>query len=605
MFLFEKIFVSKLATELFRYGSTQEKNMKKYVFAFLILSIFIFGAAASVNVDRQELENTVTNPDIIEFINYSGPHSRIDTKEQILNIGRNLGKEVAENRDHRIETGNAPKYYLIHSVYPDVDQGLDADILILGDKAEVDHIKNLRLIITGFLTAAYGYSDTDASTIATFITVYNAVYRGKIATLLTKYKSEVLSELSAEKVGLSVNYADWAGRTQIIIPLLDPDKGGLSTIDTTIISDSSVIQSMREEDERMVDERKNMVDLKEREADAAEEDAREAQREAVAARKAAEQAAQEAVAAQQVAEQAAQQAQEAKKEAQQAAVEAEQKKKEAQEAVKEAQKNPQDQKKQEQAEQKKQEAQQAEQKKEEKQQEAEQKQQEAEKTTIIAEQKQEEAEQKQEEAEQKEEEAAESQAFADKKRTEAVIERTAIANDKQKNISDAIKAAKIVTTYGLKLSDVENMYSSIVLIDVANGNVVKESPVSVILNRTMLPVDNGFIAIAGKNPDADYQTSAIKLVLLDNVDMEIIKQSEEDVSSKSILLENNDTIYVIVRDSNGWVLASYDKELTLKAKSEVKVIESTPAIISDTGIAVTSSEGTVVLLDPITLEKKW
>ena len=579
--------------------------MKKIALILAVFSIVIFGATASVNVSRQELESAVTNPDIIEFINYSGPHSRIDTKEQILNIGRNLGKVVAENRDHRIETGNAPKYYLIHAVYPDAEQGLDADILILGNKAEVDHIKNLRLIITGFLTEAYGYSDTDASTLATFITVYNAVYRGKIIDLLTKYKADVIAELSAEKIGLSVNYAEWAGKSQIIIPLLDPENGGLSTVDTTIISDSSVIQSMREEDERMVEERKNMVDLKEREADAAEEDAREAQREAVAARKAAEQAAQEAVEAQKVAEQAAQQAQEAKKEAEQAAVVAEQKKQEAQQAVKEAQQNPQDQKKQEQAEQKKQEAQQAEQKKEEKQQEAEQAQKEAEQTTIIAEQKQEEAEQKQEEAEEKQEEAAESQAFADKKRTEAVIERTAIANDQQKNISDAIRAAKIVTTYGLKLSDTENMYSSIVLIDIANGNVVKESPVSVILNRTMLPVEDGFIAIAGKMPEADYQNTAVKLVMLDNVDMEIVKQSEEEVSQKSVLLENDGLIYVVIRDSNSWVLASYDKELTLKAKSEVKVLESTPAIISDMGIAVTTADGSVVILDSETLEKKW
>ena len=579
--------------------------MKKIALILAVFSIVIFGATASVNVSRQELESAVTNPDIIEFINYSGPHSRIDTKEQILNIGRNLGKVVAENRDHRIETGNAPKYYLIHAVYPDAEQGLDADILILGNKAEVDHIKNLRLIITGFLTEAYGYSDTDASTLATFITVYNAVYRGKIIDLLTKYKADVIAELSAEKIGLSVNYAEWAGKSQIIIPLLDPENGGLSTVDTTIISDSSVIQSMREEDERMVEERKNMVDLKEREADAAEEDAREAQREAVAARKAAEQAAQEAVEAQKVAEQAAQQALEAKKEAEQAAVVAEQKKQEAQQAVKEAQQNPQDQKKQEQAEQKKQEAQQAEQKKEEKQQEAEQAQKEAEQTTIIAEQKQEEAEQKQEEAEEKQEEAAESQAFADKKRTEAVIERTAIANDQQKNISDAIRAAKIVTTYGLKLSDTENMYSSIVLIDIANGNVVKESPVSVILNRTMLPVEDGFIAIAGKMPEADYQNTAVKLVMLDNVDMEIVKQSEEEVSQKSVLLENDGLIYVVIRDSNSWVLASYDKELTLKAKSEVKVLESTPAIISDMGIAVTTADGSVVILDSETLEKKW
>lgn len=579
--------------------------MKKIALIIAVLSIVVFSAAADVNVSRQELESAVPNPDIIEFINYSGPHSRIDTKEQILDIGRNLGKEVAVNKNSRIETGNASKYYLIHSVYPEVTEGLDADILILGDRAEVDHIKNLRLIITGFLTTAYGYNDTDASTLATFITVYNAVYRGKIAELLTKYKPDVLAELSADKVGLSVNYSEWAGKSQIIIPLLDPENGGLSTIDTSIISGTEVIQSMREEDDRMVEERKNMVDIKEREADLAEEDAREAQREAVAARKAAEQAAQQATEAQKVAEQAAQQAQQAQQVAEQAAVVAEQKKQEAQQAVQEAQQNPQDTKKQEQAVQKQQEAQQAEKKKEETQQQAQQAQQVAEQTTIIAEQKQVEAEQKQAEADQLAEQADESQAFADKKRTEAVIERTAIANDQQKNISDAIRAAKIVTTYGLKLSDIENMYSSIVLIDVANGNVVKESPVTVILNRTMLPVDNGFIAIAGKTPEADYQTSAVKLVLLDNVDMEIVKQSDEDVSPKSILLEKDGTIYVIIRESNSWVLASYDKEITLKAKSKIGLLESTPAVISDTGIAVTTAEGNVVILDPDTLEKKW
>lgn len=579
--------------------------MKKAALIFIISSIFLLGAAASVDVSRQELESAVTNPDIIEFINYSGPHSRIDTREQIYNIGTELGKPVAENKDSRLETGNGSKYYLIHAVYPDVTEKLDADILILGDKAEVDHIKNLRLIITGFLTAAYGYNETDASTLATFITVYNAVYRGKITELISKYKTEVLAELDSAKVGISVNYEEWAGKTQILIPLLNPDNGGLSTIDTTVISDTSVIDSMREEDERMVEERRNMVDIKEREADIAEEDAREAQREAVAARKLAEQAAQEAVVAQQEAEQAAQQAVESQKVAEQAAVVAEQKKEEAQQAVKDAQQNPKDTKKQETAVQKQQEAQQAEKKKEETAQQAQQDKKEAEQQTIIAEQKQAEAEQKQEEAEVLSDIADEQQAFADKKRTEAIIERTAIANDQQKNISDAIRAAKIVTTYGLKLSDTENMYSSIVLIDVANGNVVKESPVSVILNRTLMPVEDGFIAIAGKNPEEDYQTTAVKLVMLDSIDMEIVKQSEENVSQKSILIENDGLFYVVIRDANSWVLASYDKDLKLQAKSDVIVLESTPAVITDTGIAVTNSEGTVVVLDPATLQKKW
>ena len=579
--------------------------MKKIALILAVFIIVVFGATAAVDVSRQELESAVTNPDIIEFINYSGPHSRIDTKEQILDIGRRLGKVVATSKDKRIETGDTSKYYLIHAVFPEINEGLDADILILGNKAEVDHIKNLRLILTGFLTEAYGYNNTDASTLATFITVYNAVYRGKIAQLLSRYKADVLAELSADKMGLSVNYEEWAGKSQIIIPLLNPENGGLSTIDTTIISGTEVIQSMREEDDRMVNDRMNMVDLKEREADDAEEDAREAQREAVAARKAAEQAAQQAVVAQQAAQEAKQQATVAQQAAKQAEETANKKQKEAQQATQEAQQNPKDTKKQETAAQKQQEAQQAQQKKEETAQQAQQAQKEAEQTTIIAEQKQAEAEQRQEEAEKLEEQATQQQAFADKKRTEAVIERTAIASDQQKNISDAIRAAKIVTTYGLKISDTENMYSSIVLIDVANGNVVKESPVSVILNRTLLPVDEGFIAIAGKAPEEDYQTSAVKLVMLDNIDMEIIKQSEENVSPKSVLIENDDKIYVVIRDSNSWVVACYDKDLKLLVKSDVKVLESTPLIITETGMAVTTADATVVILDPDTLEKKW
>ena len=79
----------------------------------------------------------------------------------------------------------------------------------------------------------------------------------------------------------------------------------------------------------------------------------------------------------------------------------------------------------------------------------------------------------------------------------------------------------------------------------------------------------------------------------------------EEKLAKSILIENNENIYVVIRDSNSWVIASYDKELTLKAKSSVIVLESTPVIITDTGMAVTTSDGTVVILDPDTLEKKW
>lgn len=593
--------------------------MKKIITTISLLSMILLQLYAAVGVSKEELEAAVTNPDVIEFINYSGPHSRIDTKEQILNIGRELGKVVAENKGTRIVTGNEAKYSLIHAVYSDESTGLDADILILGNNAEVDHIKNLRLIIKGYLMEAYDYSDKDATTLATFITVYNAVYKGRISSILTKYKISVLAELNADKFGLSVNWADWAGNTEIIIPLLDPEAGGLSTIDTTIISDTNVIAQMRDEDDRMVEDRRNMVDLKEREALAAEEDAQDAMREAVAARRAAEEAAKqaeeariEAEKAAAEAEQALKDAQEAMKAAQEAAKQAEEKQKEAETAVKEAQAKPQEPAVQKVAEEKKEEAKKAEVKAEETKQEAVKAEKVVEEKTIIAEEKKAEAEEKQEEAvekkveaEEKKEEASEKQEFADKKRTEAIVERTAIANDQQKNISDAIRAAKIVTTYGLKVSGTDSMYSSIVLIDISNGNVVKESPVTEILNRTILPVEDGFAAIAGRESEAENDNKAVKLVILDDVDMEITKQTVETVSSKSVLIEKDGLFYVVISEDGGFYLARYDSDLNLVQKSDARVYETTPVIITDTGIAVTAENGNVVLLDNETLKLLW
>ena len=248
--------------------------MKRFVLISVLFLAF-FGLNA-LEVNQPELESV--GKDTIEFINYTGPHSVINTKDEISGIGSTLGEKVAPNVSNTYTTGDKDKYYVIHAVDSSVKTGLDADILILGKNANVDHIKNLRNIIASYLVSAYDYSKEDAETLAVFITVYNAVYRNNLDTYNAKYKEIVTKNLTKESCGISVNYKDWPGNTQLVIPLLNPVDGGLSTIDTTIISDSTVIESMKEEDERGVDERKNLVDIKEREADVAQEEAKDAQK---------------------------------------------------------------------------------------------------------------------------------------------------------------------------------------------------------------------------------------------------------------------------------------------------------------------------------------
>lgn len=518
----------------------------------LVLLSMIFLAFFSLNaleVNQTELQ-TVSN-DVIEFINYTGPHSVINTKDEIAGIGKSLGEEVAPEVANNFSTGDKNKYYIIHAVDSSVKSGLDADILILGKDANVDHIKNLRLIISSYLTSAYNYSQSDADTLAVFITVYNAVYRNDLNTFNSKYKEIVTKNLTQESCGISVNYKDWAGNSQIVIPLLNPVDGGLSTIDTSIISDSTVIKSMQEEDERGVDERKNLVDIKEREADVAQEEAKEAQKEATVAK-------QEVTKAQEELKQA----EETKKEVE----------KELEEVKEELEKNPTDEKLQEAVK------------------EAEEKVEEVKQQVQQAEEKVEEAK---EVAKEKAEEAKEAQTFADKKVTEAQTERTNIASDQQKNIAEAKAEAKMVTTYGLQLVDSSKLLSKLVFMDVDTGNIVKSSPVQVIRNRTLVATDNGFAVIAG---ETSGKNQAIRLVILDNENLEIQMQTEEDVAPNAVLTYVDNYLYTVVKSNSGYVVAKYSSDLRLQAKSTLNVLDVSPITVTDKGIVVTDSYGAVKLL---------
>ena len=520
--------------------------MKRFVL-FSMLFLAFFGLNA-LEVNQPELESV--GKDTIEFINYTGPHTVINTKDEISGIGSALGEKVAPNVANNYATGDNNKYYVIHAVDSSVTTGLDADILILGKNANVDHIKNLRSIISSYLVSAYGYSKEDADTLAVFITVYNAVYRNDLDTYKSKYKEIVTKNLTKESCGISVNYKDWPGNTQLVIPLLNPVDGGLSTIDTTIISDSTVIESMQEEDERGVDERKNLVDIKEREADVAQEEAKEAQKEATVAK---------------------QEVTQAKEELKKVEEEKQIVEKELEEAKEELEKNPTDSRVQEAVK-------------------------EAEKKVEEAEEKVEEAvakvEEKVEEAEKKAEEAKEAQSFADKKLTEAQTERSEIATDQQKNIADAKAEEKMITTYGLQLVDNSNLLSKLVFLDVETGKIVKSSPVQVIRNRSIVSTGNGFAAIAGDTGE----NQAIRLVILDSENLEIVSQTEEDVAPNAVLVSADNYLYTVVKSTSGFVVAKYSNDLRLQAKSTLKVMETTPITVTDKGIVVTDSYGAVKLL---------
>jgi hypothetical protein len=231
-------------------------------------ALVLMATAGAIEVDREELEQNIDRD--IEFQNYEGPPPEdVDTLDEILGIGRALAAGD-------LEAGSVASYFdryrVIHAVDPDVEEGLDADIFIILENAEVNHIDNVRRIVGAFLEEAYEYEPGDADTIARFVTIYNAIYRGNMEFFGARYKQIVLENISAENAGISTLYSDWPGRTRMMIPLTpDAAPGELGAVDSLQLTDDEVTERLREQEDRGIEERQDMADLMEREADQREE----------------------------------------------------------------------------------------------------------------------------------------------------------------------------------------------------------------------------------------------------------------------------------------------------------------------------------------------
>ena len=240
----------------------------------ILLCYFCVASISPFALDVAEDEIRTIRNTSVEFINYVGPHDRIDTIEQILGIGRSLADAGADARaDARADSVArfAGKYEIAHLVDPEVASRLDADVLSFLPTAGVDHIDNVRRILAGYLERAYSYSLDDALLLARFITVYNAVYRSRVSYFTSNYKSIVLDYLDTDRVGISTAYRDWAGSTQLVIPLTDgASAGGIGSLDSDVLTETEVIEELRDQPDRGIPDRKEITELKEREVEVAQ-----------------------------------------------------------------------------------------------------------------------------------------------------------------------------------------------------------------------------------------------------------------------------------------------------------------------------------------------
>jgi hypothetical protein len=507
---------------------------------------------ASQDVNQGEIESTSGRT--VEFINYVGPHDRIDTIEQIEGIGESIGAAIASGS----RSFGGGKYSVRRIVDASVKTGFDADLIIIGPDAEVDHIDNLRHILSGYFQAAYGMEARRSYTFAVFVTVYNAVYRSDTSYFASKYKPAVVAELPKESAGLSRRWDEWAGRSRIVIPLSTAGSSGTVTgIDTDTITDEKTIEGMRtQEDDRGVDERREMVDEKqdridEEKARIEEEKARIEEEERRLEEDKAKLAEDDTAGDDGTTDSGGDSGGTDGSSGDDGTADSG-------ESDSGGDKGG------------------------------------SEDGTVTS---NEIAEREKQLEEDKAKVAEEEKAVADKEKA-LDEERASIAEDTEKNIKEDIAAAKARTVILVQAVDPSYPYARLVALDVDTGKIVRYSDLNSIRARTLVDDGKQFIVIAGKESGG----GAVRLVALDRTTLQQSDEGVDDIYPESWLWKNSAGLFAVVLRGGSAYLASFDAKLDVVSTSEVAVDGLTFLALNDLGLIVQRADGAFVILDPKTLK---
>ena len=224
---------------------------------FMAVAAASIGSALGVDVDELKTAKRV------EFINYSGPVTLFQSDLDIRGIGRRLAAQVHKGRS---VASFMVKYTAIHAVDAAEPDKLSADIIVLEKDAKIDHIKNVRRVVSAYVEELYQYPRRDADLLALFVSYYNAVYRGNLPYFVGKYKTVVLSHLVAQKVGISTKYTEWPGQTQMVVPLNEKATRDIfGALDSSELASKAVIEQLKTKEDKGLPERKAIVTLKEQE----------------------------------------------------------------------------------------------------------------------------------------------------------------------------------------------------------------------------------------------------------------------------------------------------------------------------------------------------
>ncbi len=183
--------------------------LRRSIVIFLFVGFTSLMAQTKASLGEKEIQGSKR----IEFINRTTVRASTDIREENSSLGKKLAKGASTAAGATVDGINVKR------IQPSADGKLGADIITLGDSNSYDHINSVARIIESYVEAGFQYKAGGSSTLAQYALYYNAAHRKDLKFFAGKYSEEVIKSLTADKVGIDLNYRNWPGKTQIVIPI--------------------------------------------------------------------------------------------------------------------------------------------------------------------------------------------------------------------------------------------------------------------------------------------------------------------------------------------------------------------------------------------------
>ncbi len=194
---------------LSRIGKQKMGNLKSIVTIFLIMFSFSLQTKDAPSLSEGEIKASKK----VKFQNKDSTKAPNSKRNLDVEIGTKLSEAVDKNSKEKVSG-------ILVNRYISQDDKMGGDILTLSSDFKANHINTIKRILSAYIQSTFSY-DTKKSDILTFyVLYYNVMHRNNKNFFIEKYSKILTNDILEESVGISVNYSEWTGKTQIVVPFI-------------------------------------------------------------------------------------------------------------------------------------------------------------------------------------------------------------------------------------------------------------------------------------------------------------------------------------------------------------------------------------------------